>query len=163
MTTITSRAAGAVKTGLVALTLLTASVGLAAAHGGGFGGGGFHGGGGLPWWRVWRGAASTAAATFRTGEASTAGGFHGGGFPGGFHGGGFPGGFHGGYFPHGAPFHFAHHGHHDHRDFVFFPFFDDYAFGPYSSYLDDGPYCGTYLVKVGRPHHYRYVRETNCG
>ncbi|WP_428031039.1 hypothetical protein [Ancylobacter sp.] len=132
MTTMTSRAAGAMKTGLVALTLLAGSVGIAAAHGGGggFGGGGFHGGG------------------------YEGGGFHGGGFPGGYHDGG-------GYFPHGIPFHNVYHNHG--YGFGYAPFFGDYAFGPYSSYLDEGPACSTALVKVGTPHHRRYVRETNCG
>jgi len=93
-----------------------------------------------------------------------AGGFHGGGF------GGMPaGGFHGGmpFFPHGGvpfhgmPFHNVYHHGYDHDyAYGFLPFFD-YGYDGYPYYSDNGYSCD-HLVRIGTPHHYRYVHQYTC-
>ncbi|HEY9213808.1 MAG TPA: hypothetical protein VIQ29_13300 [Ancylobacter sp.] len=151
MTTITSNVAGALKTGLLALSLVAAGAGAASAHGfGGGGGGGFgggHMGGGFS-------------------EHMDGGGFHGGGFNGGFHGGPvFHSGGYGGapFLPHAFHVQNAYHGGFRHYGYGF-PFFSPgYAFAPYDVYGDNGSDCYNRVVKLGTPGHYRYVREDSCG
>ncbi|MDQ0510488.1 hypothetical protein [Ancylobacter amanitiformis] len=149
MTTITSRAAGALKAGLLALSLVSVGAGAASAHG--FGGGGGHFGGGH------------MGGGF--GEHLGGGEFHGGfrAAPA-FHAEGYGSPL---FLPHALHVHEAFHGVPGHYGFPLFR--SGYAFAPYDVFRDDvfrddvGPNCFDRVVKLGTRGHYHYAREDSCG
>lgn len=140
MTKTTSRVAGTLKTGLLALSLVAAGAGAASAHGFGGGGGGHMGGGHMG-----------GGFSEHMGGEEFQGGFHGGPA---FHMGGYGGGF---FFPRAFR---AHYGDFRHRGFL--PYGPDYAFAPYDVFRDDDSNCFGRVVKLGTHGHYRYVREGGC-